>query len=330
MEAMSGNPEAIARLIREANTVAVCSHINPDGDTLSCAAAMRLALLKLGKKVDIFCDGKVPNQLSFLPGIGEMRLPAAAEDHWDLLLSVDVSDPKRMGGCLSLKEKAARTAQVDHHPTNPLFMEENWVDGEAPACALLIRELLKLLGVELDRELAICFYTGVSTDTGNFAFAATNAACFTMMSELMDCDLPLAELNGILFRDREMPQVKLIGRAISGMRYYENGRIAVMKLTEQDFADCGALPEHADTVVNFGLYTVGTRFAMLAREGTAVEGKQGTVKFSLRAKNPDIISDVAQRFGGGGHPQAAGITMDGTLDEAAGKVLEAMIQKLNG
>ena len=330
MEAMNGNPEAIARLIREARTVAVCGHVNPDGDTLSCAAAVRLALLKLGKQVDVFCDGKVPDQLSFLPGIREVRRPEEAEGSWDLLLSVDVSDPKRMGDCLSLKEKAARTDQIDHHPTNPLFMEMNWVDGQAPACALLIRELLRALGVELDRELAICLYTGVSTDTGNFAFSATNAACFTMMSELMGCDLPLAKLNGILFRDREMPQVKLIGRAISGMRYYEDGRIAVMKLTEQDFADCGALPEHADTVVNFGLYTVGTRFAMLAREGMAVEGKQGTVKFSLRAKDPDTVSDVAQAFGGGGHPQAAGITMNGTLDEAAGKVLEAMIRKLNG
>ena len=115
-----------------------------------------------------------------------------------------------MGDCISLKEKAARTAQIDHHPTNPLFMETNWVDGEAPACALLIRELLRALGIEPDRELAICLYTGVSTDTGNFAFSATNAACFTMMSELMGCDLPLAELNGILFRDREMPCAHLL------------------------------------------------------------------------------------------------------------------------
>lgn len=330
MTAENRNPEAVARLIREARTVAVCSHINPDGDTLSCAAAVRLALLKLGKEVSLFCDGKVPDQLSFLPGIDQMQLPAEAKSPWDLLLSVDVSDPKRMGACISLKESAAHTAQIDHHPTNPLFMEANWVDGDAPACALMIRELLKMLGVELDQDLAVCLYTGVSTDTGNFAFSATNAACFTMMSELMDHQLPLAKLNGILFRDREMPQVKLIGKAISNMRYYENGQIAVMKLTEQDFADCGALPEHADTVVNFGLYTVGTRFAMLVREGLAAEGKQGTVKFSLRAKNPDTISDVAQAFGGGGHPQAAGITMNGTLDEVAGRVLEAMIRKLNG
>ena len=85
-----------------------------------------------------------------------------------------------------------------------------------------------------------------------------------------------------------------------------------MKLTKQDFRECGALAEHADTVVNFGLDTVGTRMALLAREA-----EDGKIKFSLRAKEPDTVSDIAQAFGGGGHPQASGITMNGTLDEAA-------------
>lgn len=325
MKAMSRNPEAITRMIRQAQTIAVCSHVNPDGDTLSCAAAMRIALLRLGKDVSLFCDGKVPDQLSFLPGISEMRVPSENDGPFDLMLSVDVSDPKRLGACADLIARSSHTAQIDHHPTNPVFMEENDVDGTAPAACILIREQLKLLGVELDRDLAICLYTGISTDTGNFAFASTNAACFRVMSELMEYDLPLAKLNRILFRDRAMPQVLLMGKALGGLRYYEDGKIAVMTLTQQDFRDCGALAEHADTLVNFGLDTVGTRMALLARED-----ENGTIKFSLRAKEPDTVSDIAQAFGGGGHPQAAGITMDGTLGETAGRVLEAMINKLNG
>ena len=325
MTAMSKNPEAIARMIREAQTIAVCSHVNPDGDTLGCAAAMRLALTRLGKDVSLFCDGKVPDQLSFLPGIGEMRVPAETDGPFDLMLSVDVSDEKRLGACAGLMARSRHTAQIDHHPTNPLFMETNSVDGSAPAACILIREQLETLGVEVDRDLAICLYTGISTDTGNFAFASTNAACFEIMSELMKLDLPLAKLNRILFRERAKPQVLLMGRALNSLRYYENGQIAAMRLTRMDFLDCGALSEHADTLVNFGLDTVGTRMALLAREG-----ENGTIKFSLRAKEPDSVSDIAQAFGGGGHPQAAGITMYGTLDETAGRVLDAMINKLNG
>ena len=325
METMNRNRDAIAGMIRDAQTIAVCSHVNPDGDTLGCAAAMRLALTRLGKRVSMFCDGKVPDQLSFLPGIQEMKMPGENEGPFDLMLAVDVSDPKRLGKCSELIGKSSRTAQIDHHPTNPLFTEENWVDGNAPAACLLIREMLSTLGVGLDPDLAVCLYTGVSTDTGNFAFAATNAECFNLMSELMAQQLPIAKLNRILFRERAMPQVLLLGKALSSLKYYENGKIAVMKLTREDFRVCGALAEHADTLVNFGLDTVGTRMALLARED-----ENQAIKFSLRAKEPDSINDVAQSFGGGGHPQAAGITMHGSLEETVLQVLEAMIRKLNG
>ena len=325
MEPMSRNPEEISRLIREADKIAVCSHVNPDGDTLGCAAAMRLALVRLGKKVSLFCDGKIPDQLKFLPGICEMSIPTGEEGPFDLMISVDVSDPRRLGSCSELIQRSTHTAQIDHHPTNPLYMEENSVDGDAPASCILIREQIASLGVEIDGDIAVCLYTGISTDTGNFAFASTNAECFEIMSELMGKQLPLAKLNRILFRERAKPQVLLMGRALNSLKYYENGQIAVMKLTMHDFEECGALSEHADTLVNFGLDTVGTRMAMLARES-----EDGSIKFSLRAKEPDSVSDIAQQFGGGGHPQASGITMYGKLDETAGCVLDALVRKLNG
>ena len=143
------------------------------------------------------------------------------------------------------------------------------------------------------------------------------------MGELMENHLPLARLNRILFRERAMPQVLLIGKALNSLKYYENGKIAVMKLTRQDFAESKALSEHADTIVNFGLDTIGTKMAMLARED-----ENDRIKFSLRALPPFSVSDIAQAFGGGGHPQASGITMDGPLDAAVKRVLDEMIRKL--
>ena len=323
MNRMKRNPEAVAEAILRANTIAVVSHVNPDGDTIGCATAMRLGLMALGKEVTLFCDGKIPDNLGFLPGADQFRRPEGNEGPFDLMLSVDVSDEKRLGACAALKNASRQTAQIDHHPTNPLFMEVNSVDGDAPAACLLIREQLKILGVPLTKEIAECLYTGISTDTGNFAFAATNAECFCVMSELMDAGLPLAELNRILFRVKCREQIKLIGRAIESMTFAGNGKIAVMKLTKQDFADCNALSEHADTVVNYGLDTVGTEMALLAREA-----ESGCIKFSLRAKEPTRVDDVAQKFGGGGHPQASGITMEGTLDHAVELVLHEMIKKV--
>lgn len=322
METMQRNPEAVARCIREAQTIAVASHVNPDGDTVGSATAMRLILQAMWKDVTLFCDGKIPDQLSFLPGYDQFRKPEGNEGPFDLMLAVDVSDIKRLGSCAALMEKSRHTAQIDHHPTNPLFAEVNSVDGSAPANCILIRELMDILGVPMTRDIAICLYTGISTDTGNFAFGSTNAETFRMMSELMEYELPLAQLNRILFRVKSREQAKLLGKALESMVFRGNGKIAVMKLTKDDFRACGALSEHADTIVNYGLDTAGTEMALLAREA-----ENGQIKFSLRAREPFTVNDIAGKFGGGGHPQASGITMNGTLDECTERVLKAMEEK---
>ena len=319
------NPDAVGQAIRNAETIAVCSHVNPDGDTLGSATAIRLALVSLGKEVTLFCDDKIPDQLDFLPGVDQFRKPGENDGPFDLLLAVDISDRSRMGSCEQLISRCRHTAQIDHHPTNPLYMETNSVDGDAPANCVLIREQIRELGVPLTREIAICLYTGLSTDTGNFSFRSTNAEVFEIMSELMRHGLPLSELSRRLFRERSKPQVLLMGKLINSLKYYCGGKIAVMKLTEKDFADCGALSEHADTLVNIGLETEGTEMAILAREAG-----HGMIKFSLRSKSPQFINDVAQSLGGGGHPQASGISMAGTLDGTTERVLKAMINKLNG
>lgn len=325
METTKRNLEAVAGRIREAQTIAVVSHVNPDGDTLGSATAMRLILTSIGKEVTLFCDGKIPDQMSFLPGATLFHVPDGSEGPFDLMLAVDVSAEKRLGNCIDLKSKSTHTAQIDHHPTNPLYMETNCVDGDAPANCILIRELMNLLHVPLTRETAICLYTGISTDTGNFAFASTNAETFRMMSELMEQDLPLAELNRILFRVKSREQIRLLGKALESLRFRGEGKIAVMTLTQADFAACGALSEHADTIVNYGLDTVGTEMALLARETD-----NGQVKFSLRAKEPERVDDVAGKFNGGGHPQASGITMTGSLADCVEAVVKAMEEKAAG
>ena len=117
MEAMQRNPEAVARCIREAQTIAVVSHINPDGDTIGSATAMRLILQALGKDVTLFCDGKIPDLLSFLPGYDRFLRPEENKDSFDLMLAVDVSDSKRLGTGTELIKRCRHTAQIDLRST---------------------------------------------------------------------------------------------------------------------------------------------------------------------------------------------------------------------
>lgn len=316
--------EAIAALIRESQRIALCSHVNPDGDTLGGALALRLGLISLGKDVEVFCHDKTPDNLAMLPGIETVRKPEEAQGRYDLLIAIDISDMKRMGSSVSLMEMADRTAQIDHHGTNPCYMQVNSVDAQASATALIVREQLAALNVTLTPDIALCLYTGISTDTGNFAFACTTAEAFRVMAELMEVGLPLSKANRVLFRQRARAQVQLLNRALSTLTFHEQGQITLMTLTQQDFADCGALPEHADTVVNFGLDIAGVKMAAMLRETP-----DGKVKVSFRAVEPARVDRAAASFGGGGHAQAAGATMEGPINAAKEQVLSALIRALN-
>lgn len=316
------NLDGIIEAVHRAETIALCAHVNPDGDTLGSCLALRLGLISLGKTVDVFCDDRVPDSLRFMPGADAVRPAEEAAARYDLLLSVDVSDGARMGGVAALRDRCARTAQVDHHGTNPGFMAENCVDPEASATGLIVRELLERLGVALSRDIATCLYVAISTDTGNFSYSNTTAEAFAAAGELVALGLPLSKLNRVLFQERSKPQVLLLGRALSSLRFYRGGLITVMTLSEADFAACGALQEHADAIVNFGLDVTGVKLSVLARENGA-----GGVKASLRAVEPYRVDTVAAAFGGGGHMLAAGCSLSGSLESAVSRLLAAMTEE---
>ncbi len=313
------DPERIAEALRRANSVCICGHVNPDGDTIGSALAMRLILQGMGKNVQVFFQDKVPDNLFFLKGAAEILEPDANREKYDLFLAVDVSDPARLGSCRDLMDHCEHSAQIDHHGTNPEYAEINSVDGDAAATCVMIREQMKYLDTPLTREIAECLYTGVSTDTGNFSFDCTDAETFRVMADLTETGFPLAERCMSLFREKSKPQLRLLGRAIEKMHFEAEGKIAVMTLTWKDFQECGALSEHADTIVNYGLETIGTRMAVLARET-----EDGRIKFSLRARAPLSVDEVAARLGGGGHARAAGISMEGSLEVTMRQVVRSM------
>ena len=310
----------IIEAVRAAQSIALVSHVNPDGDTVGSTLALKLGLEKLGKTVVPFCRDKVPDNLMFLAGADAYRRPEDMPDaRFDLLLCADVSDDLRMGTCAALVERCGRTAQIDHHGTNPNYCELNCVDGGGPATGLIAHELLERLGVAIDEDIAACLYVAISTDTGNYAYRSTSAEAFRVTAELLDAGLPLSEINRRLYRQREVPQVLLMRRGLGSLTFYHGGEITSMVLSNQDFAECGALPEHADTLVNYGLDILGVRMAVLARE-TNVPGE---IKLSLRAVEPYCIDGIAQSLGGGGHAQAAGATVKGTLEECVAQCVAA-------
>ncbi len=316
---MNSFPENLLALISSAERILLCAHVSPDGDTVGSSLALRGALVLLGKQVEVVCADDVPQMLMFLSGAGEIRKPAELKGKgFDLAIAVDVSDRHRLGDCAPLFFATRQTVQVDHHGTNPGYADFNVISPHASATGVLVYELIHSLGVRLNTDIATCLYTAIATDTGNFSFDNTTSDAFQVMSELMAYGLPIARLNRSLFRERSVEQVKVLAKALSTLTFYHDGQITGMLLSQVDLDACGAKPEHAEAIVNFGIDIAGVKMAFLAREVA-----NGT-KFSLRAVEGCNVARLAAEFGGGGHALAAGCTMNSELPAAADIMIAAM------
>lgn len=303
-----------------ADSVLLFCHVSPDGDTLGSALALQIRLTRMGKSAWVMMDGDVPSNLSFLPGSDAILKPGDPVPTCALALSVDVSSRDRLGACESVFASFAHTALVDHHGTNEGFAALNCIDENAPATALVVYRLLQRMNLPISRKEAVCLYTALATDTGNFIYESTNAECFAMMSTLMEAGLPLAQYSRLLFRQKEEPFVRLLAEALSTLRVTHGGKIAGLCVSQEQMKRAGAGSGHTDGVVDYAIDLKGVCMAYFAREL-----EDGRVKVSLRALEPYAVDGIAARFGGGGHRLAAGLTLEGPLEQTP-EVIEAALE----
>ena len=309
-------------LVRKAEKLALISHVSPDGDTVGAALALRLAFLSMGKSVDVFCDGDAPASLSFLGGTQAYRRPEQADGAYDAAIAVDVSDRKLMGSAEAIFDAAKVRLVMDHHETNPGFGDVNYIRRGECACCLLAYEAITALGIALTKEMASCLLLGMSTDTGHFQYPYTSPAAFAAAGELIRAGADVSYITRMLYRTVSREKIALTRTAYQNMRFELDGQVGVITLSAEEFAHAGCTPAQTDGLVNKALEVEGVRMAFLATE------REGCVKVSLRAVEPETVNDIAKQFGGGGHAQAAGCTLNMTMGEAVSAVLAAIARKL--
>jgi bifunctional oligoribonuclease and PAP phosphatase NrnA len=305
--------ERLFSAIREARRICVFPHIDPDGDALGSALALRSLFTRMGKSAEIVLDGPPPERLNFLPGFDTIRSAADVRPCAEsMALAVDVSAADRLGEALPLFQSAAVNAQIDHHETNPGFAQINLIDSGAPSSASVVFGLFKALGFRPLEDEAANLYAGLSTDTGNFQFKNTDADSFRIMAELMEAGLDIAHYSRMLFLRKDREQIALLAKALPTLRYASGGRVAGMTLDYETMQVIDPAGEYSEGIVNYAINVRGVRMAYLARET-----QQGVIKCSLRASDPCRVDEIALKFGGGGHKLAAGCTLRMPLSDAA-------------
>ncbi|MDD4797621.1 MAG: DHH family phosphoesterase [Eubacteriales bacterium] len=313
------NNEHIAALLRNATgKILVISHISPDGDTLGSALALYWALIHLGKDAELYCQDAVPALYGFLPGAARVKNTGLADDY-ALAVAVDCASLDRLGDAGEAFQAAAANVCIDHHKSNPLFGQYNLVRTDTAAVAEVLTDFFIDEGFPITADMADCLYTGLLTDSGQFSFDSTSADTLRAGAQLLERGARLADINNRVFRTRSLGRTRLIGRGLGKLRMEAGGKIALILLTRQDMADCGADDGDSENLVNYALEIDGVDAGVLLREEA-----DGTVKCSLRSSGAFDAAGIAVKFGGGGHAKAAGFTLDGPGNAAAETVLAAL------
>ena len=299
----------IADLLKGLERVAVTTHVGADGDAIGSSAALVRLMRSLGAEA-VFCHREpVPNYLRWLvPGEAMTELPPNHD-----LLVVDTSRADRVGVD---HEGSPVRLNLDHHADNPLYGEHNLVDGTAAASAQIVASLYKECGVPLEKDSATAIYTGVSTDTGGFRFRNVSPAAHELVADLLRAGVVPAEVDDRINRTGTVPQLKIVGASLANTERY--GGALISTVDNDDYERTGASELDSKESIDRLRTVAGVEVVAHLRE---VEG--GT-KGSLRSESVDV-SEVAHRFGGGGHRLAAGFTIRGKRpDEAKADLLDAL------
>ena len=302
-----------ASLLEQASKLFLIAHTDPDGDTVGSALALARALRKMGKECTLACSDPIPDLLSFLPGVEEFGTHQIT-DH-DLIVAVDASDPGRLGQTYKhVLDMDLPVLNIDHHITNTGFGTVNLVRSEAAATAEIIFDLLRAWKVDLDQLLATYLLTGMVTDTHSFSTSNTTPRALEISSRLVADGASLIDINEHYYKRKGVQTLRLWGQMLNRMQL--DGRLVWSVNTLEMREGCNADSDDGDGIVNLLASVREAVAAIVFRENDSNQ-----IEISIRSRPGVDISPVAVHFGGGGHPQAAGAVVNGTLEEVVPCVL---------
>src|SRR5438876_9773894 len=315
----------VVELIESKRRFAITSHIRPDGDSLGSSLGLYWLLRALDKDVEVIMRDPVPHAYQLLPGAKEVRETPIVDRSYHAVFVIECSDISRPG-LIGLEKQFV--VNIDHHSGTALFGKINWIDSPASAVGEMIYNLCKATGVRVTREIAECCYTALITDTGSFHYSNTTERTFKVASELLRTGVKPAKTAEAVFASYPWSRIQLMGAVLSTARRDESGHVACMRQTLEMQRQAHASDEDADGFVNYPL-TVGEVEAVAMLK----ESEPGVYRTSLRSKGDVNVAKVAEKFGGGGHRNAAGCTLNGDWEEVEREIvslLQDAVQRANG
>ncbi len=311
-------PNEVVAAVREGTDFVLATHISPEGDALGSQIALAMALDAMGKGAYVYNRDGVPDFYEFLPGFEKIRTELPAETSGSTLLLLDCNKPERA----AVDGRPFKSSVViDHHVTESDFGNIRWIEPAAPATGLMVFELLKALGSEITSAMAVNLYAAIAVDTGTFRYNNTTPEVLRAAAELAEAGASPGEVAEGIYESWSTPRFKLLCRTLGTLKI-QNGT-AVTVATQEMFRQTGTSVADTEEFSNFSRMIRDVKVSAFLRELP-----EGGWKVSLRSKGKHDVAHVAERFGGGGHRNAAGCTIDGDLDSAKRRLTEAIREVL--
>lgn len=314
----------IAERIQQARSIAILTHMRPDGDAFGSAMALSCALDYLKIPNEVCVESEIPSNLLFIKALKKVK--KAPTQEYDLLITVDCSDEQRLGllsdEFLSTKRRKIDTINIDHHVSNTRYAKYNYVRTCAANC-MNMAMLIEQLGVPMDKQIAEFLLIGLLTDSGHFSHDDVTEETLLLGAKLVKAGADIRYYHYNLFKKQPKARAMLYAKTMQGIRYYHDDRFAVIIVTKKNIEESGADEDMTEGFVDFPLNVDSVEVA-----ASLLEVKKNQYKISLRTKTYADANKIAGVYGGGGHVRAAGCMLFGEVEEVLDKLSYTVSQYL--
>ncbi|WP_313756524.1 bifunctional oligoribonuclease/PAP phosphatase NrnA [Tissierella sp.] len=304
--------------IKESKSIYIASHVHPDGDNIGSILALWMAIKKINHKVYIIKTDDIPSDFLFLPNLNEIK-EFNNSDNIDVFIALDTSDENRLGKNKELLNEAKTIINIDHHISNTNFGHINIVDSNAAATGELVYNLIKKMSIPIDKDIASCIYTAISSDTGSFMYDNTSAETHKIVAELIDIGIDKSNININLYQNKSLERTMLFIKSLETLSLYFDNKVALIKVTQDMANKANAKMEDTEGIVSFIREIAPVEVGIILKEF-----KENEIKVSMRSKRFIDVSAICANFNGGGHIRAAGCTINSPMDVTEKLILDEL------
>jgi len=313
--------QAILATIKVGQRFLVASHEGPDGDAISSTLALTNALRELGKEVVAYNRDTIPEGFEFLPGADSLVHDLTGSKPFDAIFVLDAGELRRAGS--HLRDLSPVLVNIDHHPHSEQFGSIHYVDEEASATGVLIYRILQAGQLPVSKAVAQCIYTAILSDTGSFRYSNANLEAFRVAGEMVELGVDPWEIAAGLYESQPEKRLRLLAPVLQTLTVSSCGRLASVSVTTEMMEQSGAGPEYTDGFVNYPRSIKGVEVGLFFRQ----VGPR-SFKIGFRSKGVVDVGSLSRELGGGGHHNAAGAVMDGSMEEVRAAVFSRLAELL--